>query len=117
MEEYERCTGMKHLYLTSEGLHSGEKGYMVLATAFCYGEDVTPRGYIRIYDIIEVIPEPGQPLTKNKLKTVYEKEQKGPITAVDAVNGFLVATVGQKIYIFQVSLGLVDIFLIYNIAV
>ena len=47
MEEYERCTGMKHLYLTSEGLHAGEKGYMVLATAFSYGEDVTPRGYIR----------------------------------------------------------------------
>ena len=25
LEDYERCTGMKHLYLTSEGLHSGEK--------------------------------------------------------------------------------------------
>ena len=101
LEEYERCTGMKHLYLTSEGLHSGEKGYIVCSTAYCYGEDVTPRGYIRIYDIIEVNPEPGQPLTKNKIKSVYDKEQKGPITAIDAVNGFLVAAVGQKIYIFQ----------------
>ena len=101
LEPYERVTGLKHLYLTSEGLHSGEKGYIVCATAFCYGEDVTPRGYIRIYDIIEVNPEPGQPLTKNKIKPVYDKEQKGPITAIDAVNGFLVATVGQKIYVFQ----------------
>jgi hypothetical protein len=96
MEEYERCTGMKHLYLTSEGLHAGkeilesflfcmylgsftlpplhkakwvqlngktlqvlknslhagEKGYMVVATAFSYGEDVTPRGYIRYHSYI-----------------------------------------------------------------
>lgn len=101
LDDWERCTSMKHLYLTSEGLHSGEKGYIVCSTAYCYGEDVTPRGYIRIYDIIEVNPEPGQPLTKNKIKTVYDKEQKGPITAVAAVNGYLVATVGQKIYIFQ----------------
>ncbi|CAB4055468.1 CPSF1 [Lepeophtheirus salmonis] len=101
LDEWERCTSMKHLYLSSEGLHTGQRGYIVCSTSFCYGEDVTPRGYIRIYDVIEVIPEPGQPLTKNKIKTVYDKEQKGPITAITSVNGFLVATVGQKIYIFQ----------------
>ncbi len=99
--DYERCTALKHLYLSSEGLHSGQRGYIVCSTSYSYGEDVTPRGYIRIYDVIEVIPEPGQPLTKNKIKTVYDKEQKGPITSISAVNGYLVAAVGQKIYIFQ----------------
>ena len=32
---------------------------------------------------------------------MYEKEQKGPITALSSVSGYLVATVGQKIYIFH----------------
>ena len=101
LEDWERVTSLKHLYLSSEGLHSGQRGYIVCSTAFSYGEDVTPRGYIRIYDVIDVIPEPGQPLTKNKFKALYEKEQKGPITAISSVNGNLVATVGQKIYVFQ----------------
>ena len=101
LEDWERVTSLKHLYLSSEGIHSGQRGYIVCSTAFSYGEDVTPRGYIRIYDVIDVIPEPGQPLTKNKFKALYDKEQKGPITAISSVNGNLVATVGQKIYVFQ----------------
>ena len=77
------------------------RGFIVMGSNFNYGEDITSRGNIKIFDIIEVVPEPGQPLTKNKIKTVYDKEQKGPITAISAVSGFLVTTVGQKIYIWQ----------------
>jgi len=101
LDDWEYVTCMKHLYLSSEGMHSGQHGFIVIGTNFNYGEDITSRGYIKIYDVIEVVPEPGQPLTKHKIKTVYDKEQKGPVTAVSAVSGFLVTTVGQKIYIWQ----------------
>lgn len=101
LDDWESATCMKHLYLSSEGMHSGQRGFIVVGTNFSYGEDITSRGHIKIYDVIEVVPEPGQPLTKNKIKTMYDKEQKGPVTAIAAVSGFLVSTVGQKIYIWQ----------------
>lgn len=56
---------------------------------------------ILIFDIIEVVPEPGQPLTKNRFKQIYAKEQKGPITAITQVSGFLVSAVGQKVFSFN----------------
>merc|ERR1739838_1238001 len=76
---------------------------MGVGTTYCFGEDITCRGRIQIYDVIDVVPEPGQPLTKNRLKMLYEGEQKGPVTALAHVKGLLISAIGQKVYIWQLK--------------
>ncbi|XP_058806106.1 cleavage and polyadenylation specificity factor subunit 1 isoform X2 [Phymastichus coffea] len=103
LDQWEHVTCLKNVSLAYEGTRSGLKGYIVIGTNYNYGEDITSRGRIFIFDIIEVVPEPGQPLTKNRFKQIYAKEQKGPVSAITQVSGFLVSAIGQKIYIWQLK--------------
>ncbi|XP_055902575.1 cleavage and polyadenylation specificity factor subunit 1 [Eupeodes corollae] len=103
LEEWEHVTAFKIVSLAYEGTRSGLKEYLSIGTNFNYSEDITSRGNIYIYDIIEVVPEPGKPLTKFKLKEVFKKEQKGPVSAIADVLGFLITALGQKIYLWQLK--------------
>lgn len=74
-----------------------------MATINCYTEDVNSRGRIIIMDVAETVPDPDRPLTNIKLKTILEKEQKGPVSCLDSVDGFLIGCVGQKVFIWEYS--------------
>ena len=52
-------------------------------------------------DVIEVVAEPGQPLTKNRFDVLYTgkgtiRDFRGAVTAIDGVGGYLITCTGQK---------------------
>ncbi len=66
--DWEHVTCSKLVMLPYEGHTSGYRSYLALSTSYCYNEDVNARGRIILFDVIETVPEPGQPLTKTKMK-------------------------------------------------
>lgn len=98
---FEHITALKSLHLRSQERASGLKMFICVGTAVLYGEDFTAKGRILIFDIIDVVPEPGKPLTRNRLKLLYDKEQVGPISAMDQVDGLLFTCIGKKIFMWN----------------
>ena len=103
LDDWEHVCALKVVMLTYEGAQSGLKEYICMGTNYNYSEDITSRGRILLFDLIDVVPEPDKPWTKYKLKQIYAKEQKGPVSAITSIMGFLVTSVGQKVYLLQLK--------------
>jgi cleavage and polyadenylation specificity factor subunit 1 len=80
--------------------HTKERRQLVaVGTGIFRGEDNSARGGIYVFEVIEVVPEPGKPETNRKLKLVNREEVKGTVSALCGVNGYLLAAQGQKIMV------------------
>lgn len=79
------------------------KQLVAVGTGVFRGEDSGARGAIYVFEVIEVVPEPGRPETNRKLKLVVREEVKGTVSALCGINGFLLAAQGQKVGAFLES--------------
>jgi cleavage and polyadenylation specificity factor subunit 1 len=98
LEPAERAMCIRSMNLEiSEETHE-RKDLIVVGTAVVKGENVTSRGNIYIFDVVDVVPEPGVPETDLKLKLIAKEEVKGAVTALSQIGsqGFLLAAQGQK---------------------
>ncbi|KAK9727894.1 mRNA cleavage and polyadenylation factor subunit [Basidiobolus ranarum] len=97
--ENEHAMCIKYVELESKQTASGRKNFVAVGTSILAGEDISARGAIYIFDVIEVVPEPDNPQTNHKLKLLYREEVKGSVSALCDVNGYLVTCVGPKVII------------------
>lgn len=71
---------------------------VVVGSSIVKGEDIVPKGFIRVFEVIDVVPEPDQPEKNKKLKLFAKEEVKGAVTALSGIGGqgFLIVAQGQK---------------------
>jgi cleavage and polyadenylation specificity factor subunit 1 len=83
--------------LETKQTQSGRKNYIVVGTIISMGEDLAVKGKLYVFDVIEVVPEPGKPETGHKLKKIAVIDAKGPVTALAHSQGYLFTGMGNKL--------------------
>jgi cleavage and polyadenylation specificity factor subunit 1 len=68
LHDWERLTALKTVRLRSEQTVSRRKSFIAMSTTYAFGEEVSAHGRILLFDVVDVVPEPGKPLTRHKLK-------------------------------------------------
>ncbi|TFK70705.1 hypothetical protein BDN72DRAFT_838644 [Pluteus cervinus] len=86
--------------LETSSTESGTKDYLAVGTTINRGEDLAVKGATYIFEIVEVVPDPDLlPQRWYKLRLRCKDDAKGPVTAICGFNGYLVSSMGQKIFV------------------
>ncbi|KEP51741.1 cleavage and polyadenylation specificity factor protein [Rhizoctonia solani 123E] len=77
----------------------GLKDYVVVGTTISRGEDLAVKGATYVFEVVEVVPEPGIKTRQYRLRLLCREDSKGAVTALCGINGYLVSSMGQKIFV------------------
>ncbi|KAF7329846.1 Cleavage and polyadenylation specific protein [Mycena kentingensis (nom. inval.)] len=96
----EFITAMTVVTLETSGTESGSKEFVAVGTTINRGEDLAAKGATYIFEIVEVVSDPSlAPKRWYKLRLRFRDDVKGPVTALCGFNGYLVSSMGQKIFV------------------
>jgi cleavage and polyadenylation specificity factor subunit 1 len=105
--------------LETSSTESGTKDFIAVGTTINRGEDLAVKGAVGvllsgnaillkvhnvnpqtyIFEVVEVVPDPNSRSKRwYKLRLDCRDDAKGPVTAVCGLNGYLVSSMGQKVW-------------------
>ncbi|KAG7746503.1 hypothetical protein KL912_004434 [Ogataea haglerorum] len=75
------------------------KTVVLIGTARCRNEDLATHGSWKIYEVIDIVPEPGRPEAKNRLKMITSETARGPVLSICDVSGRFAIVQGQRMLV------------------
>ncbi|KAL5476911.1 CFT1 [Sanghuangporus weigelae] len=101
----EFVTALECVQLETQSTESGMKEFIVVGTTINRGEDLAVKGVTYVFEIVEIVPDPEKGLARQfKFRLLCKDEAKGPVTALCGMNGYLVSSMGQKIFVRALDL-------------
>ncbi|TBU39387.1 CPSF A subunit region-domain-containing protein [Dichomitus squalens] len=86
--------------LETVSTESGMKDFIAVGTTINRGEDLAVKGAVYIFEIVEVVPDASLNIKRWwRLKLLCRDDAKGPVSFLCGMNGYLVSSMGQKIFV------------------
>ncbi|KAF8119582.1 CPSF A subunit region-domain-containing protein [Boletus edulis] len=96
----EYVNALECVTLETLSTESGSRDFIAVGTSIDRGEDLAVKGATYIFEVVEVVPDPSSSIQRwYKLKLRIRDDAKGPVTALCGINGYLVSSMGQKIFV------------------
>ncbi|KAI6021714.1 CPSF A subunit region-domain-containing protein [Pisolithus microcarpus] len=94
----EYVNALECVTLETLSTETGVKEFLAIGTTIDRGEDLAVKGAVRLF--VEVVPDPSSGHQRwYRLKLRVRDDAKGPVTALCGIDGYLVSSMGQKVFI------------------
>ncbi|KAA8916192.1 hypothetical protein TRICI_001683 [Trichomonascus ciferrii] len=103
LDDNEVVMVVKSVRLTVSEAAKRKKEFVAFGTSILRGEDLASKGAFYVYEVIDVVPEPGMPETNRKFKEVARESVKGAVTALCEVDGHLLVSQAQKVIVRNIQ--------------